>query len=595
MTELVDNNGDDIIDEYKTLCDDWDVSANFHEFGFGLEEKDAYLYATLATAIEPGGASTNPQIQDRGKVLKVNIETGDREFIASGLRTPNGIGKGFRDEIYVADNQGDWLPSSKIVHVTDGAWFGSRSVDFEGTANATEKLPVVWLPQDEIGNSPSTPLSINIGPYKNQMIHSEVTHGGVKRVFVEEVDGQFQGALFRFIQGLEAGINRMRWSPDGALYVGGIGAPGNWAQTGKLWYGLQRLVYNGNSTFEMLAVRAKTNGVEIEFTEPLDVNDGWDPESYEVRQWYYKPTKEYGGPKLDEKALNIKSATVSNDRTKVFLELDDMEEGHVVYIRLVDKFVSSEGHPVWSTECWYTMNRIPENILGEVKEPPYTLADNTLTPAEKEEGWELLFDGESLDKFKKYRGDELGKSWKIQDNAIYLDAQKNDNGDWQAKDGGDIITKESFENYEFRAEWKIANCGNSGIIFNGIEDEKYDYIWQTGLELQILDNTCHPDTRYPKHRAGDLYDLIEAKYSSVNPAGQWNSIRIVNNNGQLELWQNGVKNVEVDLKSEEWKELKANSKFKDMADFGTSLGGHIALQDHGNKVWFKNIKIKRLK
>ncbi len=187
-------------------------------------------------------------------------------YVAGGLRTPNGIGIGVDNEIFVADNQGDWLPSSKILHVTQGAFFGCRSVDSAGTVTLKDKPPVVWLPQDEIGNSPSTPLAINDGPYKGQMIHGEVTHGGIKRVFVEKVNGEYQGVVFRFIQGLEAGVNRIVWGPDGALYVGGVGNPGNWQQSGKLWYGLQRLKYNEKPAFEMLAVRAKNDGVEIEFT-----------------------------------------------------------------------------------------------------------------------------------------------------------------------------------------------------------------------------------------------------------------------------------------------------------------------------------------
>jgi len=160
-------------------------------------------------------------------------------------------------------HQGDWLPSSKIVRVQDGAFYGNRSVNPEAVKNLKDTPPVVWLPQDEIGNSPSTPLAINVGPYKNQMIHGEVTHGGVKRVFVEEVDGVTQGALFRFTQGVEAGVNRLVWGPDGALYIGGIGSTGNWGQTGKLWYGLQRLAYNNKPAFEMLAVRAKSKYIKL--------------------------------------------------------------------------------------------------------------------------------------------------------------------------------------------------------------------------------------------------------------------------------------------------------------------------------------------
>ncbi|MEL6841970.1 MAG: PA14 domain-containing protein, partial [Bacteroidota bacterium] len=293
LTELIDHDGDKVADEYRTVCNGWKVSANFHEFAFGLVEKDGYLYATLATAIMPGGASADPQIPDRGKVVKIDPRSGTFEFIASGLRTPNGIGLGFNDEIYVADNQGDWLPSSKIVHITEGSWYGSRSVDFDGTATLSEKKPVVWLPQDEIGNSPSQPGQIMVGPYKGQMIHGEVTHGGVKRVFVDEVNGQYQGALFRFTQGIEAGVNRLVWGPDGALYLGGVGSTGNWRHMTDAmnnWFGLQKLTYNQKSTFEMLAIRAQRNGFEIEFTEPL-ANDmpAESLDSYMIKSWYYLP------------------------------------------------------------------------------------------------------------------------------------------------------------------------------------------------------------------------------------------------------------------------------------------------------------------
>ncbi|MBX2843593.1 MAG: glycosyl hydrolase [Flammeovirgaceae bacterium] len=362
LTKLIDLDGDEIIDVYETVSNNWRVSANFHEFGFGLAYKDGYFYATLATAIQPGGASTQPQIPDRGKVVKISRSTGEVEFFASGLRTPNGISFAYNDELFVADNQGDWLPASKIVHIVKGEWYGSRSVDFAGTEGMKEKLPVAWLPQDEVGNSPSQPVSINVGPYQNQMIHGEVTHGGIKRIYLEEVEGQLQGALFRFTQGLEAGVNRLVWGPDGALYIGGVGSTGNWGHYGKNSYGLQRLAYNDKTTFEMLAVRAKSNGMEIEFTEPLAEGIGEKASDYQIVQWRYEPTAAYGGPKIDEEYLKLKSISVSEDRKKVMLEFPGMKENHMIYIRLNQETVkSSSGQNLWTTESWYTLNKIPKN------------------------------------------------------------------------------------------------------------------------------------------------------------------------------------------------------------------------------------------
>lgn len=593
LTRLIDTDGDGVIDDYQTVSDAWDVSANFHEFAFGLIYKEGYFYATLATAIEPGGASGVNQIKDRGKVVKIARKDGSTEFIASGLRTPNGIGFGIDGELFVADNQGDWLPSSKIVHVKQDAWYGSRSVDFEGTANLKETLPVVWLPQDEIGNSPSQPVTFNVGPYKNQQLHGEVTHGGLKRVFVEKVNGEYQGAVFRFTQGMEGGVNRAVWGPDGALYVGMIGNPGNWSHAGGKWFGLQRLKYNNKSVFEMLAVRAKSNGVEIEFTEPLGERYGNAASDYEIRQWYYKPTKDYGGPKLGLETLPVKSVNISDDRRKVFLELNGLKSNHMIYVHLVGPFLSNTENQLWSTEAWYTMNNIPVNTPG-FKNPAKAVALNTLTEAEKAAGWVLLFDGKTTKGWKKFKSTEgAGKAWKVKDGLLYLDASNKK--DWQTGDGGDIISEKEYENFELSLEWRISNCGNSGIIFNSVDNGKYNYMWETGPEMQILDDTCHPDAAYGNHRAGDLYDLIARSFVATNPAMEWNYVRVISNKGSVEFWLNGFKIVDFEMHTDEWRKMIAGSKFKDMPDFGTAKKGHIGLQDHGDNVWFRNIKIREIK
>lgn len=589
LTRLVDHDKDGVIDEYQTVCDGWRVSANFHEFAFGLVYKDGYFYAALATAIEPGGASAKPQIPDRGKVIRISKKDGSFEFIAHGLRTPNGVGIGVDNEIFITDNQGDWLPSSKVVHVQPGAWFGSRSVDFEGTAALTETKPVVWLPQDEIGNSPSQPVYINVGQYKGQQLHGEVTHGGLKRVFIEKVNQAYQGAVFRFTQGLEGGVNRVIWGPDGALYVGMVGNPGNWGHAGGKWYGIQKLIPNGKTAFEMLAVRAKSNGMEIEMTEPIADEFGNAMSDYEVQQWYYLPTQDYGGPKMNLKTLPIQSLNISEDRKKIFLELKGMEPGHVVYVRLKGAFQSANNKSLWTTEAWYTMNQIPANEKG-FSRPVQAALPNTLTEKEKQDGWRLLFDGKTTHGWKNYSSDRIGSAWKVKDGALYLDNSKKKEG--YVEDGGDIVTNGEFENYELTLEWKIQPCGNSGIMFNVVEDKKYDYVWRTGPEMQILDNTCHPDGQIDKHRAGNLYDLIEGPYVSVNPTGEWNKVRIVVNKGRLEFWLNGHKQVETEMFTPAWEQMIKNSKFKDMPDFGKARKGRISLQDHGDKVWFRNIKIR---
>ena len=211
-----------------------------------------------------------------------------------------------------------------------------------------------------------------------------------------------------------------------------------------------------------------------------------------------------------------------------------------------------------------------------------------------DEGWRPLFDGATLDGWHTYGGEPVGEAWKVgDDGSVYLDVSNKADG--RVVGGGDIVSDESFENYELELEWKIAECGNSGIIYNVLEEEGLDYPWQTGPEMQVLDNTCHPDAKIYKHKAGDLYDLISSADSlAAKPAGEWNTARLVNRPGQVEHWLNGEQQVSYDNTGEEWKAMIAGSKFKDMPRFGSSTSGKISLQDHGDAVWYRNVRVREL-
>ncbi len=211
---------------------------------------------------------------------------------------------------------------------------------------------------------------------------------------------------------------------------------------------------------------------------------------------------------------------------------------------------------------------------------------NTLTGQEQKEGWKLLFDGQTTQGWHVYRNATNGGAWKVTDGELWLDPT--------AQGRGDFMSDNEYENFELRLDWKIEKGGNSGVIFNSMESTQYKYAWNTGPEMQILDNDGHPDGKFPKHRAGDLYDLISTKKESVKAPMEWNSLRIISNRGHLELWLNDVLQVEATMFTPEWAALIKGSKFAKHPDFGTYRKGRLMLQDHDHRVWFRNIKIKEL-
>lgn len=207
------------------------------------------------------------------------------------------------------------------------------------------------------------------------------------------------------------------------------------------------------------------------------------------------------------------------------------------------------------------------------------------------DGWVNLFDGKSTDGWHSYGKTSAAPSWKVEDGALHLGGGGNE--------GGDLVTNEEFDNFDLKLEWKISPKGNSGIIFYIHEDPaKFPNTYNSGPEMQVLDNGTpttpgHPDGKFYTHRAGDLYDLLAAK-EAAKPAGEWNEAEIKSNNGQLDFYLNGQHTLSTTIWDDNWKQMIAMSKFKDMPGFGTFHKGRIALQDHGNEVWYRNIRIKKL-
>jgi Domain of Unknown Function (DUF1080) len=216
---------------------------------------------------------------------------------------------------------------------------------------------------------------------------------------------------------------------------------------------------------------------------------------------------------------------------------------------------------------------------------------NSLTAKEKQEGWHLLFDGKDLQGWHSYLQKTPGKSWQVKEGNIVLVKNKQST----EKDFGDLVTNDEYENFDFKVDWKMTPCGNSGVMFYVHEAPEFKNTYESGPEMQIADLACNDDGRILKCRAGDIYDLVSADTEWVNPGGQWNHYEIRSLNGQVELFQNGHRISQTTFWDDNWRAMIKNTKFNDWPGFGTFKTGHISFQGTENgTLWFRNIKIRKL-
>jgi hypothetical protein len=213
---------------------------------------------------------------------------------------------------------------------------------------------------------------------------------------------------------------------------------------------------------------------------------------------------------------------------------------------------------------------------------------NQLSKDEKKAHWTLLFDGKNTTGWHNYlKNSVTGNAWNVKDGVLQLDPA--------IKEGrGDLVTDQEYENFELAIDWKIAEEGNSGIMFTVHEDTMYKATYATGPEYQLLDDKKAEDNKKPNHLAGSLYDIITPTSAAEHPAGEWNQTRIRLQNGELTFWLNGVETVKTRMWDEHWASLVAKSKFATWKGFAKFHKGHIALQDHGHHIEFRNIKIRQL-
>lgn len=204
---------------------------------------------------------------------------------------------------------------------------------------------------------------------------------------------------------------------------------------------------------------------------------------------------------------------------------------------------------------------------------------NTLTEEERAAGWQLLFDGRSLDGWSSYRGEGPPEGWAVQDGMFV-----------RAGEGGDVITDRAFADFELSVDWRVEEAGNSGVFYRAALGE--EWIYHSAPEMQVLDDERHRDGRNPLTSAGANYGLHAAPRGVVRPAGEWNHARVVVDGDNVEHWLNGTRVVEYTLGSPEWEELVANSKFNEWPRYGRAIRGHIGFQDHGDPVWYQNVKVR---
>ncbi|HMN95559.1 MAG TPA: DUF1080 domain-containing protein [Phycisphaerales bacterium] len=539
ITRLLDRDGDGFLETHERVASGWEAW-NYHQFTRGLVHRDGRLYAALTTAMAPpawegmeSNATANGPL--RGTIIEVEIATGEVRAIAGGARTPNGIGLAPRLDgadrpapLLYADNQGTWMPTSQLSEVIPGRFYGhwnwTRFVPRlaerfpEGGAPSAlcdrPRTPAsVLLPQNEVVNSPTDMVPIEDGPFAGQLFLAELTTGGIRRVFLERIDGTLQGAVLRFTQGLECGVNRLLRGPDGALYVGGIGGSGDWSWRGTR-FGLERLAPNGRLVFEIHSLSARSDGFELRFTKPVDRDWLADPGNYRLSQWTYAPTQRYGGPKVELEALSVRSAEPSLDGGSVRLRIDGLKRGRCVHLR-VDP-IALDGEPIWSTEAWYTLNAIPPRephpraTIGGVAIDPGRdgLGVGALPPA----GAATLI-GQGPPAAMRFAGRETPTANLTQDDLIAAPGHVEVGGGTR-----DLVSTTSFGDARLHVEWLSPPggsgqmAGNSGVYLQ----ERY--------EIQVLGTL--PGAPPDRHEAGAIYGIRAPDRNASAGPGEWQAYDI---------------------------------------------------------------------
>ncbi len=385
VTRLKDTNGDGRADVVETFCDGWGINGDYHEYAFGSKfDRDGNMWVVLTLT----GSFTSDS-KYRGWGLRIDPQ-GRATPLVSGIRSPGGVGFNAAGDCFYTDNQGPWNGACKLQWLKPGSfaghpdglkWFDQPSTKDAIAAAGLKKpaqpksesrmyeeakripellLPAVYFPYEKMGQSASG-IACDLsggkfGPFKEQLFVGDQTHSTVMRVYLEMIDGKYQGACFPFRAGFDSGNLALEFSPDAALYV--FGTDRGWGARGGKPFALQRLGWTGKTPFEMLEMKAKPDGFEFTFTEPVDPVIAAKPDAYSIETYIYIYQASYGSPEVDRTKPVIKEVKVAADGLSVQLVIDGLVEGHIHELHLPG-VRSKAGEPLLHDAAYYTLNKIP--------------------------------------------------------------------------------------------------------------------------------------------------------------------------------------------------------------------------------------------
>lgn len=394
MTRLRDLDNDDVADEYETLANGWGVSGHYHEYAYGPKpDGHGNLWMTLNIGMGLKGEQLSRIVPDaplgfkqaawRGWGMMLDAD-GELHPICAGMRSPSGLGANSAGDMFYTDQQGNWVPTNSLHHMRTGAFFhhpeslasmnlhGSTISDVEQIPNGVPypdavrsfqalQPPAVWFPYKKAGQS-ATDVMLDdsggkFGPFRGQLFVGEFTQAAIHRVFLEKVNGEYQGACFPFRRGFASAVFRLAQSPSGAVFVGLTNR--GWSSLGTSPYGLQRLRWSGETPFEIQTMRARPDGFRLTFTTPVDPVTAADVASYQMKRYTYLYHSNYGSDEIDSRDLEIRSAVVSQDGLSVDLEVSGLQEIYVHELN-ASGVRSVDGNPLLHKKAFYTLNQIPK-------------------------------------------------------------------------------------------------------------------------------------------------------------------------------------------------------------------------------------------